>query len=52
MTGLSKAFCGFFESPALADELQQVAVVHQPIEQRRDDDDVAEELGPVVDLAI
>jgi hypothetical protein len=29
-----------------------VPMVHQPIEQGRDDDGVAQELGPVVDISI
>jgi len=36
---------GFFQAPALAFELEQVPVVHQPIEQRRDDDDIAVEVA-------
>ena len=52
LTRLGKAFRGLLESPALPDELQQMAMVHQPIEQRRDDDGVAQELGPVVYIPI
>ena len=43
--------CGLFESPALALELEQVALVHQAVELRGDDDHVAQQLGPVLEPA-
>ena len=39
----------FLQAPALPVKLQQVPVVHEPIEQWRDDHGVAEQAGPVVD---
>jgi hypothetical protein len=42
LTLLGKTFSGFLEPPALADELEEVAVVHQSIEERCDDDGVTE----------
>jgi len=44
--------CGLFQPPALSLELEQVAVVHQAVEQRGDDDHVAEQLRPVLDHAV
>jgi putative ABC transport system permease protein len=48
----SNSRCCFFEPPTLALELQQMRVMHQPIEQRCDDDDIAEEFRPVLDRPI
>jgi hypothetical protein len=33
---------GFLELPALGPELEEISVVHEPIEERGDDHDVAE----------
>jgi len=43
---------GFFESPAFSLELEQVAVVHQAIKQWGHNDDVPEQLRPVLDHAV
>jgi hypothetical protein len=43
---------GFLQPPALAVKLQQMAVVHQPVEQWRDDDRIAEESRPVFEWTI
>ena len=45
---LGKARGRFFQPPALAVELEQMAVVHQTVEQGRDDDDVAVEQAATV----
>ena len=42
----------FLQAPALPFKLQQVAVVEQAIEQRRDDDRIAEQFGPVLERPI
>ena len=53
MTGLGKAFGGFLEAPTLADELQQMTVMHEPIKKRRNDDDIAAQyFAPVFDFAV
>ena len=43
---------GLLEPPALSLELEQVSVVHQPVEQRGHDDDVPEQFWPVLDHAV
>src|SRR6185437_6960190 len=45
---LGKALGGFFQAPALAFELEQMPVVHDAVEKRRDHDDVSQELPPVI----
>ena len=47
-----KTLGGLPHAPALALELQQMTVMDDAVEQRRSDDDVAEELAPVVHLAV
>jgi len=42
LTPLGKTLSGFFESPALADELEQMTVMHETIEKWRDDDCITE----------
>ena len=42
----------FLQAPALAFEVEQVAVMHEPVEERGDDDHVAQEPGPVVEWTI
>ena len=49
---LGNSRCRFAQAPALPVKLQQVPVVHQPIQQRRDDHRVAEQPRPVVDRAV
>ena len=52
LNALGNACSGFLEPLALALELQQLSVVHEPVEQWADDDHVAEELRPVLQPAI
>jgi hypothetical protein len=40
---LCKPLGGFFETPALSFELQQVAAVHNAVEQRRYDDNITDD---------
>lgn len=49
---LRNAGGGLLQPPALAVELQQVAVVHETVEERADHDDVAEQRGPVLEAAV
>jgi hypothetical protein len=42
LTGLGKALGGFFESPTLADEFEQVTLMHEPVEKWCDDENIAE----------
>jgi hypothetical protein len=42
----------FLQPPALALELEEVAVMHQAVEERGDQDDVAEQLAPVIERAV
>jgi hypothetical protein len=42
VSAFGKTVGGFFQAPTLALELEQMTVVHEPIEQRGDDHDVAE----------
>jgi transposase len=46
---LGNSLSGFLEPPAASVELEQVAVMHQPVEHGGDQHNVAEERGPVVD---
>jgi hypothetical protein len=41
VNALGKAIGGFFQTPTLALELEKVTVMHEPIERRFDDHDVA-----------
>lgn len=43
---------GFLQPPALALELEQVAVMHEPIEKGRDQNDVTEQARPVLERAV
>ena len=49
---LGNAGGGFLQPPALAVELQQVAVVHEAVEQRADHHHVAEQRGPVLETTV
>ena len=49
---LGKTGSRLLQPPALAVELEQVSVVHQTVEQRRDDDDIAEQGGPVIEWSV
>src|SRR5271170_3292042 len=49
---LSNPVRGFFESPAASVELEKVTVMHQAVEERCDDDHVAEQGTPVLDWAV
>jgi len=49
---LGNAAGGFLEPPALSFELEQAAVMHESVEQRGDDDHVAEEFRPVLEWPV
>src|SRR6185437_9517157 len=49
---LGKTLAGFFQAPALAFELEQMPVVHDAIEKRRDHNHVPQELPPVIYAAV
>ena len=52
LSAFRNACGGLFQEPALAFEPEQAGVMHEAVEWWRDDDDVAEQLVPVVDRAV